>query len=132
MTSTEIKGCLSLMGLLWTSYKPPQSETDMAAAIAVWTEYFGNIPCDEVATTIKSMAAEGGEFAPQIGQIYARIKENHTPKLKGIDNPFIQLAFTAAKMENLEPPAAADLQTVRAWWRDVYGLRRNHHGNDES
>lgn len=130
MTSTEIKGCLSLMGLLWTSYKPPQSETDMAAAIAVWTEYFGNIPCDEVATTIKSMAAEGTEFAPQIGQIYARIKENHTPKLKGIDNPFVQLAFTAAKMEDLDPPEATDLATVRAWWRNVYKLGGTHHGND--
>ena len=130
MTSTEIKGCLSLMGLLWTSYKPPQSETDMAAAIAVWTEYFGNIPCDEVAATIKAMAAEGGEFAPQIGQIYARIKENHTPKLKGMDNPFVQLAFTAAKMEGLDPPEATDLTTVRNWWFKVYKLGGVKHGND--
>ena len=110
----------------------PETPEDIKVLTGIWLQFFGTIPQSIVTQTIMAIAAEGGEFAPQVGQIYERIKASNTPKLRGFDNPFIQLAFTAAKMEGLDPLAAADLQTVRAWWRDVYGLRRNHHGNDES
>ena len=131
MNQAETMECLSLMGNLWSSFRVPETPEDIQVLTGIWLQFFGTIPQSIVSQTIMEIAAEGGEFAPQVGQIYERIKASNTPKLRGFDNPFIQLAFTAAKMEDFEPPAAADIQTVRAWWRDVYGLRRNHHGNDK-
>jgi len=124
--------CFSLMGNLWSSFRTPTNEQDVEILTNIWLQFFAGVPQKIVTQTIMEISAEGGEYPPQVGQIYERIKASQTPKLRGIDNPFVQLAFTAAKMEDLEPPAATDLQTVRAWWRDVYKLRGNHHGNDQS
>ena len=122
--------CLSLMGNLWSSFRVPETPEDLKVLTGIWLQFFGTIPQSVVSKTIMEISAEGGEFAPQVGQIYERIKAANTPKLKGMDNPFVQLAFTAAKMEGLEPPEATDLTTVRNWWFKVYKLRGNKHGND--
>lgn len=122
--------CLSLMGNLWSSFRVPETPEDLKVLTGIWLQFFGTIPQSVVSKTIMEISAEGGEFAPQVGQIYERIKAANTPKLKGIDNPYVKLAFTAAKMEGLEPPETADLPTARNWWFKVYKLRGNEHGND--
>lgn len=130
MDQAEVMQCLSLMGNLWSSFRVPETPEDLKVLTGIWLQFFGTIPQSVVSKTIMEISAEGGEFAPQVGQIYERIKAANTPKLKGMDNPFVQLAFTAAKMEGLEPPETADLATARNWFFKVYKLRGSKHGND--
>ena len=132
MTREETVHCLSLMALLWSSYKTPQTIADMDAAVETWLQFFRTVSEAEVTRTIMEIASDGGEYAPQVGQIYARLKANRIPKLTGDEIPFVQLAFTAAKMEEIDPPEATDLKTIRKWWREVYRLGgKEHRGNDE-
>ena len=118
------------MGNLWSSFRVPETPEDLQILTGIWLQFFSTIPQSIVTQTIMEISAEGGQYPPQVGQIYERIKAANTPKLKGIDNPFVQLAFTAAKMEELDPPEATDLATVRAWWRNVYKLGGTKNGND--
>lgn len=76
MTREETSGCISLMATLWSSYRPPQSAEDMAVLVNTWQQFFGKVDAGTVTRTIYEISAEGAEFAPQVGQIYARLKEN--------------------------------------------------------
>lgn len=120
MNELETKQCISLMGTLWSNYKAPQNEAELQTLTGIWQQFFGNLSQSEVTRTIMGMAAEGPEFAPQIGEIYKRLKGNRTPRLAGADNPFYQAALTGAAICGLDPPRGSDVQTVRAWLRDVF------------
>ena len=109
--------CISLMGRLWSSYRIPETPEDVQVLTGIWLQFFGTIPQGVVTKAIMEISAEGGEFPPQVGQIYERIKSAQTPRLRGSDNPFVQLAFTAARMEGIDPPENTELATVRTWWR---------------
>jgi len=118
------------MGNLWSSFRVPETPEDLQILTGIWLQFFGTIPQSIVTQTIMEISAEGGQYPPQVGQIYERIKAANTPKLKGMNIPYVQLAFEAAKMEGLPPPEATDLTTVRNWWFKVYKLGGAKHGND--
>lgn len=120
MNELETKQCISLMGVLWSNYKAPQTEAELQFLTGIWRHFFGGVSQAEVQRTIEEMAAEGPEFAPQIGEIYDRLKSKRTPVLKGNDNPFYQAALTGAAICELRPPSASDVPTVRKWFREVF------------
>ena len=63
------------MGTLWDNYKVPMTEADLAPKVSAWCGLFRDVPRQEVEQAIYSLSAEGGDFAPQIGQVYVRLKE---------------------------------------------------------
>ncbi len=81
MDEQGIKKAFILMGTLWSNYKPPQDPKEIKATLETWLGFFRNIPEEEVHSTIMKMAAEGREFSPNVGQIYAAIK-SHREKIK--------------------------------------------------
>lgn len=120
MNAVEIKECMSLMGFLWTSYRPPQTDEEIAAQTGIWMQFFSRVSQEEVTRTIMELSAEGGEYAPQVGQIYARIKAGRAPRLAPASNPYFQLALSAAAICELPPPESADVQVVRSWFQEVF------------
>lgn len=121
MTQTEIKGCIYLMSNLWTSYRPPQSELELKSAISAWIPFFGSIPEKRVTRAILEIAAEGGEFAPQIGQIYKHIKDDGRPRLKDgkCSEEFYRLCCLYADVAEIERPDMADNAALIDWFREV-------------
>lgn len=89
MNRAEVKKCIYLLASLWTNYKPPQDEMMLQVQTEAWLTLFGNVPATEVQNTIMSIAAEGCEFAPQIGQIYARLK-NQREERKALQATTVQ------------------------------------------
>ena len=120
MNELETKQCISLMGTLWSSYKAPQNEAELQTLTGIWQQFFGGIKQAEVTRTIMELASEGAEFAPQIGQVYDRLKANRVPKLAPKDNPYYQLALAGAAISELDPPASSDIETVRRWFEEVF------------
>ena len=80
MTRAEATGCISLMTLLWNNYKPPANDAEFDALVNAWLVFFSGVDVSEVTHAIHAIAAEGGDFAPQLGQIYKAVKDAHTPK----------------------------------------------------
>ena len=75
MTEPEVKSTLYLLSTLWNNYKPPQEEVAIATTAAAWLQFFENVPTAEVTRAIMEYAAEGQQFAPQVGQIYKAVKD---------------------------------------------------------
>ena len=113
MTGTEVKGCLYLMKQLWQNYQVPQDEVKMSAVIHTWMQFFGTVPEREVTKTILEISAEGGEFAPQIGQIYARLKTQRLEAKKEPEEPYCNFVAYAAVV-GAEPPE--EKIGPEGWW----------------
>ena len=120
MNELETKQCISLMGTLWSSYKAPQNDTELQTLTGIWQQFFGGVAQNEVTRTIMELAAEGPEFAPQVGQIYQRLKSKRVPKLASKDNPYYQLALAGAAICELDLPAGSDTATVKQWFKEVF------------
>ena len=125
MQSAEVKACLLQMQTLWTSYKAPQTEQELQLAVGTWLQFFGNTPFAEVSRTINEIAAEGNEFAPQIGQIYARVKAKRVEQIKGvseIEAAYRNNARVLAKVLDIEPPSGS-IDDIKAWFNKVKSRR---------
>ena len=121
MTSAEIKGCMYLMSQLWSNYKPPTSEVEINALANTWLRFFKNARSEDVTRAIMEISAEGGEFAPQIGQIYARVKQQKQGLIAGKqrNEDIARYCFLIAEMCNVDPPAEnADDYELMMWFRD--------------
>lgn len=111
------------MGALWTSYRPPANDREATPVINVWRQFFGKLDGDYVANTIMSIAAEGGEFPPQVGQIYARIKADlERKRLKeqerqDILKQYERLKVAVRELQALPAPEIAQIADGR---RDAY------------
>ena len=113
------------MQTLWTSYKAPQTEQELQLAVGTWLQFFGNTPFAEVSRTINEIAADGNEFAPQIGQIYARLKSKKVERLKGgseIESVYRNNARVLAKVLGVEPPSGS-IEDIKAWFNKVKSRR---------
>lgn len=106
MTETEVKQCAYLMSTLWSNYKPPQDELAMTVMCNTWMQFFAKVPAGKVQRVLYEISAEGGDFAPNVGQIYARIKEQN--KELAAHNEFAsvfqQNVEGFAKIVGIEPP----------------------------
>lgn len=114
------------MQTLWTSYKAPQTEQELQLAVGTWLQFFGNTPFPEVSRTINEIAADGNEFAPQIGQIYARLKAKRVEQLKGvseIESTYRNNARVLAKVLDIEPPSGS-IEDIKAWFNKVKSRRK--------
>jgi hypothetical protein len=69
------------MGSYWTNYHVPSTNSEIAITVEAWMSLLGKIPDAEVHTEIARQASEGREFAPNVGQIYAAIKERRVKAL---------------------------------------------------
>lgn len=74
---------MGLIASLWTNYRLPANDGEMRPAVLAWSQFFASVPQREVIRTIMEISAEGGEFAPQVGQIYARLKAGRLEKNAG-------------------------------------------------
>ena len=119
MTQAEIKGCIYLMSQLWSNYKPPATEVEISALTNVWMRFFGNAPSEKITNVIMAIAAEGGEFAPQVGQIYSRYKAEKAVALEGRKHSeeYYYLCRLYAKVCGVEPPdKSLCIEELRAWF----------------
>lgn len=119
------------MQTLWTSYKAPQTEQELQLTVGTWLQFFESASFAEVSKTINEIASEGGEFAPQIGQIYSRLKAKRVEQLKGVSE--IEAAYRTnarvlAKVLEIEPPSGS-IEDIKAWFNEVKSRRNN--GNKE-
>ena len=127
MTKSETLGCISLMTLLWTNYKPPANNAECDALVKTWLTFFANVPASEVTRAIHAIAAEGGEFAPQLGQIYKAVKEARQEKLTASRGGELYDAYFGnccvyADFFGLPRPAYGD--NLRDWF--VTNVRRSN------
>lgn len=115
MNRIEAMGCISLMGLLWTSYKPPKEEKELEALVNTWLAFFKGVDVSEVTHAIHATAAEGGEFAPQIGQIYNTVKgkRKELTAQKYGDTPSYKAAFK-----------------ICCYWAELYDKASPQYGDD--
>lgn len=77
MNQEGILKALALLGVYWTTYKCPSKKEDIDLTISAWAAMFSKVPNEVVFNEITQIAAEGREFAPTPGQIYAGIKARH-------------------------------------------------------
>jgi hypothetical protein len=71
--------------------------------------FFRNIPADEVTQAIFEMSAEGGDFAPNLGQIYAKIKgQRKALKPVKVDEGYYTNCKAYAATIGVEPPQPTD------------------------
>lgn len=96
------------MGTLWDNYRVPATEADLAPKVSAWCGLFRDVPRQEVEQAIYSISAEGGDFAPQIGQVYARLKERRE-KRKALSAPAYDADYEAtvrtyARAAGISPP----------------------------
>jgi hypothetical protein len=81
MDEQGVKESLILLGTLWQNYKPPQETKEIEATHNAWLGFFRNVPTPEVHKAIMKLASDGREFAPNVGQIYAEIKDQRVKAL---------------------------------------------------
>lgn len=123
MNKAEAKKCIYLLASLWTNYKPPQDELTLETQTTAWISMFGSVQFADVQNTILSIAAEGVEFAPQIGQVYARLKERRLEKKLALEKPKIDpelfgLCACYAKVANVDIPSVMDSnEDIVRWFR---------------
>lgn len=122
MTPAEIKGCIFLMSQLWSNYKPPSTEMEINALTNTWVKFFGNLSGNEVTGAIMEISAEGGEFAPQIGQIYARVKQKRQAALecRKFSEEYYRNCLALSKILDIEPPSRhCNSQELVNWFENA-------------
>jgi hypothetical protein len=95
---------------------------EIGALVNTWLRFFGKERSEDVTQAIMEISAEGGEFAPQIGQIYARVKQQKQGRLAGKQRSeeVARYCFLIAEMCNVDPPAEnADNDELLMWFRDL-------------
>lgn len=121
MTQADVKGCIYLMSQLWSNYRTPGTEMEINALVNTWLKFFGKAKSEDVTQAIMEISAEGGEFAPQLGQIYARVKQQKQGLIAGKQRSeeVARYCFLIAEMCNVDPPAEnADNDELMMWFRD--------------
>ena len=117
MTDAEIKGCIFLMGQLWSNYKVPATDLEIDALTNTWRQFFGNASSAKVTSVICEISAEGDAFPPQIGQIYARYKGKQQVALESrkYSEEYYNICRIYAEIIGVEPPertlCSQELQT---------------------
>lgn len=99
-----------LLKQLWQNYQIPQNDAELNAALNTWMRFFSTVPEQEVTQAIVEISAEGCEFAPQIGQIYARVKGKREA-LKAPENNYdfyYDLYVLYAELKGVNPPPISD------------------------
>lgn len=122
MTQADVKGCIYLMSQLWSNYRTPGTEMEIGALVNTWLRFFGKARSEDVTQAIMEISAEGGEFAPQIGQIYAKYKGNMQPKIQGgiRDEIYAGHCNLLAKILDIDPPEKSlDNEGLKSWLEDV-------------
>lgn len=75
MDRDGIKKAITLLGSYWQNFRVPTEQKEIDITVEAWGTLLGKIPNEEVFTEIARLASEGREFAPNVGQIYAAVKE---------------------------------------------------------
>lgn len=122
MTQTEAKGCIFLMSQLWSNYKTPGTEMEINALTKTWLQFFGTMSSAEVTSAIMEISAEGGEFAPQVGQIYAKCKAKRQAALEGrkFSEAYYGNCLLLAKILDIEPPSRhCNSQELVKWFENA-------------
>lgn len=126
MTQADVKGCIYLMSQLWSNYRTPGTEMEIGALVNTWLRFFGKARSEDVTQAIMEISAEGGEFAPQIGQIYAKYKGNMQPKIQGgvRDEIYAGHCNLLAKILDIDPPDKfLDNEGLTRWFERVRSER---------
>ena len=121
MTQTEIKGCIFLMSQLWSNYKPPNTEMEINALTNTWSKFFSNLSSNEVTGAIMEISADGTEFAPQIGQIYAKCKAKRQAALESrkFSEEYYRNCLSLARILDIEPPSReCNSQELVKWFEN--------------
>lgn len=83
----------------------------------------GTVRFEEVRDVILSFAAEGGQFAPQVGEVYAKVKKRREERrqLSGAkaDPEYYELIGVYAAVVGVPKPAPADFWTLRDWFKQT-------------
>lgn len=110
MNRAEIIGCFSLMGALWTTYKPPQTDSEIELNVNVWQRFFGGVSSAEVSQALMEISAEGEKYAPMPGEIYKRLKGDRQAKAltQQAISHYRYMAGVYAKIAGIEPPSPAE------------------------
>ncbi len=108
------------MGTLWDNYRVPETEADLAPKVSAWCALFRDVPRQEVEQAIYSLSADGGNFAPQIGQVYARLKERRGTQ-KALSAPAYDADYEAAVrtyalIAGIAPPPSGMTSTELYRW----------------
>jgi len=112
MTKNDVKNSQKLMFDLFANYQ--------AQSVEVWLKFFKSVPAIEVDKTIMLMSASGLKYAPELGEIYKKLKDGRPKKIADDQNPYYILALSGAKICDLDPPKSADAETVRKWFKEVF------------
>lgn len=75
----------------------------MSLAADVWLNFFGRVQAQEVTKTIMGISADGAEFAPQVGQIYNRLK-NTRKSLPSADAEYARACRVLAEIMEIPAP----------------------------
>jgi hypothetical protein len=81
MDRDGIKKSFLLLGSYWPNFKMPTDQADVDISVEAWLTLLGKVPNEDVFQEIARLSASGREFAPNVGQIYAAIKERRTKAL---------------------------------------------------
>lgn len=99
-----------LLKQLWQNYQLPQNDAELEPTLNTWMRFFSTVTEQEVTQAIVEISAEGCEFAPQIGQIYSRVKRKREA-LKATENNYdfdYDLYALYAELKGVEPPPISD------------------------
>jgi hypothetical protein len=75
MTPADIAQLLTRMSMVWPNYKLPTDPETLSLLIQTWGDLLDGITLEQSTQAIRSLAAEGREFAPQPGLVRRRAKE---------------------------------------------------------
>ena len=92
----------------------PQTEEELSLTADVWLNFFGRVQAQEVTKTIMAIAAEGAEFAPQVGQIYSRLKNNRK-SLPAADAEYARACRVLAEIMEIPEPHG----DCKSWFAQV-------------
>lgn len=129
---------LTLMSSLWNNYKPPTAEEEINLTVSTWLAMLSKVATQTVHQAIMGLAAEGRQFAPQVGEIYKAIKDKATEtKLlaSGLHNSATELRDSRreiislyAKRGKLTPSEAIAARMTSAEWEEQALTKGEFHG----
>lgn len=140
MQRADVTKCLYLLGSLWNNYKPIEDPIAAEIETTAWLGLLGNVKYETVQNIILEIASEGGKFAPQVGEIYKRLKDKRDEKKQleahGCDEDFYYTvrswAIVVKGLDKDEVPPITSFKTSNELLQFVEKLRkRDAHAVEE-
>lgn len=75
MTPEDSARLITRLAVTWPNYKMPTDPDLLALTVEVWCDELDGIAAPEAVQAVKSLSAEGGKFAPAVGEIRKRALE---------------------------------------------------------